>query len=556
VDIGSLVGTSISTRIASARCGAAGKVPPGFSALSVAVVPTGTLVSLNIMSSCPGFGHFCSGCIALLWTSTKLPLARIVLHVSSMMTFWMRRSRSSIRARRVRASFALLVASLCTGCGGDASSHSSGSGDQSQGGQSQGGQSQGGQAQTGGSAGTVADAGQDLGTPLLELPARLAYDCSVSRQVELLNISPWSGGVAIDGGQGPLLLRSESTNWNDARGMGTTTVVSSINVQGARGEPTNVTNFVPGWASCLTTTSVAGVTTALWLQQDLNDQLSYWQAKLNSDGTVLAAPTQLQPSDISALVACPRLAPAPTGYALLFGYVQDQKLRLTLVDNAGVPTVDSKVLLTGAHAEGFLRTSQGFLLAYSNQPLDGSQAETFLMTLDDTGTPTSEPWLLGSNAGSVEFMVRGNEIWAAWVESQGSYSDQTVASTIRIGRFDVNGNRVQSDLRLQRPVEDHAAVDPRWIDFGSDVGLLWSIGSVIYICAGCMPDNHLEFVVLDGTDLTPKSSLLTMSNRSTHGGLLDPSVVRVGDELLVVSSATYHTSAEGTSATIHCTSEK
>jgi hypothetical protein len=88
---------------------------------------------------------------------------------------------------------------------------------------------------------------------------------------------------------------------------------------------------------------------------------------------------------------------------------------------------------------------------------------------------------------------------------------------------------------------------------GDDVGLLWAEGSIIYICAGCVPDHSLKFVVLDGEDFTPRSKAVELPNTLPNGGLLSPETARLGDDLLIVSTVTYHTSAEGASGTIRCT---
>jgi hypothetical protein len=88
---------------------------------------------------------------------------------------------------------------------------------------------------------------------------------------------------------------------------------------------------------------------------------------------------------------------------------------------------------------------------------------------------------------------------------------------------------------------------------GEDLGLVWSQGGVIYICAGCMPDNHLEFVVLDGEDLNPVSAVVRLENAEPMGGFILPQIASVGDSLLVTSTLQYHVSGEGAFGSITCT---
>jgi hypothetical protein len=106
---------------------------------------------------------------------------------------------------------------------------------------------------------------------------------------------------------------------------------------------------------------------------------------------------------------------------------------------------------------------------------------------------------------------------------------------------------------LQAPVKDREAVQPTWVEMGDDVGLLWAEGGIIYICAGCVPDHSLKLVVLDGQSFAPQSNVVELVNPLPSGGLLSPATVPIGDELLVVSTVTYHTSGEGASAALRCT---
>jgi hypothetical protein len=151
--------------------------------------------------------------------------------------------------------------------------------------------------------------------------------------------------------------------------------------------------------------------------------------------------------------------------------------------------------------------------------------------------------------------VRGDQVLAAWsvVSAGSSFEAQDAATTIRLGRFDADGKRQGPLFDLQAPVRDRESIQPFWVGMGDDVGLLWAEGSIIYICAGCVPDHSLKLVVLDGEDFTPRSKAVELPNTLPNGGLLSPETARLGDDLLIVSTVTYHTSAEGASGTIRCT---
>jgi hypothetical protein len=156
---------------------------------------------------------------------------------------------------------------------------------------------------------------------------------------------------------------------------------------------------------------------------------------------------------------------------------------------------------------------------------------------------------------SSHLILRGERVLAAWTEEQGSFKagDGDVAGTIRVGWFDQRGNPVGETHRLQVPVEDQRALEPRWLDFGDDVALSWAKGSVTYLCAGCYPDDHVEFVILDGESLRPVSNVVSVENQVTNGGLRFPRTARFESNILLVPSVTYHTHEEGGSATLACT---
>jgi hypothetical protein len=180
--------------------------------------------------------------------------------------------------------------------------------------------------------------------------------------------------------------------------------------------------------------------------------------------------------------------------------------------------------------------------------------------LDSDGSVLGEPVALEDSAASgfsatvPSLLVRGDQVLAAWsvVSGDSSYDVQDAATTVRIARFDADGQRQGLMYDLQAPVKDRESVQASWVDMGDDVGLLWAEGSIIYVCAGCVPDHSLKLVVLDGQDFSPQSNAVELANTLPSGGLLSPETARNGDNLLVVSTVTYHTSAEGASGTIRC----
>jgi hypothetical protein len=172
------------------------------------------------------------------------------------------------------------------------------------------------------------------------------------------------------------------------------------------------------------------------------------------------------------------------------------------------------------------------------------------LTFDAAGNPYGAPVDLGPDGGSGALVRRGDQVLAAWTENHGTF--QQASTTIRVGRVDLRGNPIGPSDPLQSQVLHQQNVQPRWITVGNDLGLAWSQGKIIYICAGCVPDNRIKFVILGGLNLTRRSEVLDLPSPTTAGGLLEPQLVGSLSNFLLVSSLTYHVSAEGSSATIVC----
>jgi hypothetical protein len=124
-------------------------------------------------------------------------------------------------------------------------------------------------------------------------------------------------------------------------------------------------------------------------------------------------------------------------------------------------------------------------------------------------------------------------------------------TTLRLARFDAEGQPVSPSRVLMNPEPHREQVSPRLFNFAGELGLIWSTGSVIYGCAGCVPDHDLRFVLLDPHDLTPASEVLALPYEGT-GGLLRLTAAPMGSELGMAVHITHHVSSEPATATIRC----
>lgn len=437
--------------------------------------------------------------------------------------------------------------------GGDAGS--SGSGGTQPNGGSGGTSGAGGSSGSGGANEGGTNGGGASNTPILERTPRLEYACSATRPMTLLELGQWSGGTLLPASEGAHLARIEGENftlnevrWSSLGMMGELGTAQTIHAGDAPLDRLRVSPLGERFA-------------VIWGEDRFTDDPVLSFTEVDATGTPLIEPKEL--SFLSAEATDLQIVATDEGHAMVWTSRDTEStstLSFVLIDEAGEAQGTPRVLAEGGGylgASTLIRFGDGFLLTYAHIDYAAELEDLFVAVLDETGAPVREPvrhdGSIGSfgGFGSASAIVRGDRALVAWTEGHGGFELSGRAATINVRWFDTAGEPVGDVVPLQEPVIDQENVTPRWVDFGDDVGLFWSQGTIIYICAGCYPDNHLSFVVLDGEDLTPKSAVLELESPIAQG-LLDPQVVREDDTLLVTASVTHHVHAEGASATLSC----
>jgi hypothetical protein len=276
-------------------------------------------------------------------------------------------------------------------------------------------------------------------------------------------------------------------------------------------------------------------------------------AQVDAAGDVVTAPKPVLASEQPQ--NAPLIAASGDGYGLVWVEYDegDPLMRFARLDAAGdlVGTARRIDTGTGSQITTFVSIGDGFALTFLTYA--GGTSVTALAALDAEGALRRAPVpLTDYYSARPDLLVRDGKLLVAWSHATGGYENSDIASTIRFGWFDANGNPTGETYQVQAPVEDEENVDPHWSVIGDDLGLTWARGGVIYICAGCIPDNRLEFVVLDGETFEPRSNVVSIENQETNGGLLNPKLAVDGADLRVVTAVTYHVSAAVGTALIHC----
>jgi hypothetical protein len=468
-----------------------------------------------------------------------------------------------MKTNRVFSSL-LLLATLTAGCGG------SDSGSGGTGGTSNGGSSGSSGSSGSGSSGSGSDGGGggggggavDPGGPLLERPSGDKYDCSVSRPITLFDL-PWAGFALAEGADGAELtiVRADHNN-PDPNRPGNSITWSTLGLDGTLGSPNTVRSPTNQYLASVAAARDGEKSTIVW-SEAVADGNSYALHSLQVD----AAGTVVTPASVlvtQARSTTAKIVVAGSGYALLWvdGDQSSAKLSFGLLDEKGKLATAPVVVAQGPYlaAGNIAPIGDHFVVSYADYQYSDAGLVSRLLVLDADGRALGSPVAFedsaatGFSATVPSLLVRGDQVLAAWsvVTGNGEYDVQDAATTIRIGRFDADGQRQGPLYDLQAPVFDRESVQPFWVEMGDDVGLLWAEGSIIYICGGCVPDHSLKLVVLDGQDFTPQSNVVELANTLPTGGLLAAEAARNGEDLLVVSTVTYHTSAEGASGAIRC----
>jgi hypothetical protein len=300
------------------------------------------------------------------------------------------------------------------------------------------------------------------------------------------------------------------------------------------------------------------------------DEVELWwsEAPYDGNGKISRVLLDSAGAPANAITSFPDVGPNPIGLqvvragthaALVWTEQQslggESSLQFARVEEDG-ESEPPRALVRGRgwlQAQSLDALADGYLLLYTHIYYADSLNETFALVLDADGSPSSPAVSLGKGAGAASVIQRGKRYLAAWTSEagDGSFEAQELQRSLNIGWFDASGARTGELYQLKTPVTDEEHVDPVWVDMGEDVGLAWSEGSIIYICAGCYPDNELRFVVLDGDDLSPRSDVLELRS-PTAFGLRYPRALRSGDDILITTDVTRHVDAEGASATLRC----
>ena len=429
---------------------------------------------------------------------------------------------------------------------------------------------QGGTLGTGGMVGTGGSSGSGLAgstvagsteLPLLDQPLPTTYTCAATRPVTISSVKAQEGTLGAPlalGAQIAFVVRSFFPGSADlANGV----YASTLSLDGSIAAPVPV-RVATSYQLQPRMIRQDNRTTVVWLEPGAVST-EIWTAQID-DSNAVVGPARSRYS-----------VPVDVAVGHLLMAKQATELRLFWDESdSGSGTASVKTVALSSEGD-FLSTPTSVLnltatiFALSDVvPFAGGYAVSFLagdsaavtlryLTIDAALAPAHQVVDLGAIGFSGwgdpgRLFARDSELIIAKVAATGSYENSNIARFIELSRYDRAGIRLSGPTLLKRPVEDVELVSPRFLGIGDDIGLLWSEGSVIYVCAGCTPNNGLNFVVLDGASLRPKSKVVTFPSPEAHGGLVSAEMASANGETSVVTAVQYHTTSSLASGRLTC----
>ncbi|MBN1655892.1 MAG: hypothetical protein JXA30_19150 [Deltaproteobacteria bacterium] len=387
---------------------------------------------------------------------------------------------------------------------------------------------------------------------LLSASSDARYACETSRLVtpSVPTVSFGNDEILFRRGDDMFVFMTENDAESD---FSARLVVASIDRDGNIGETRIIAKKPAGWINSVQMVERDGSVMLLWLESNPDEGSSIRIATLDDNLEVVDGPHTVL--GIEQDIDQARSAPADRGLALIWTQresLTERSLSFAMLDESGQMTDEPRVVFRsdkGLRLGEFVRFRNRYAATYDEVDEPGSG---YFVVLDEEGMPHNGPLRLGRNANGESLLVRGDEVLVAYTLFGSPYLGADGAHGIRLASFGLDGNRKGQVRAVDSAASDRFLMRPRFIPFGDDIALLWSEGTVIHECGGCMPDNLLKFVVLDGTGGKLVSKPIELINPLDRGGLVRSQGIWNDEDLLLLTKIAFHTTAQLASATIHC----
>lgn len=401
--------------------------------------------------------------------------------------------------------------------------------------------------------------------PILGGPTAIRHRCQVQQPVSQMPDGWWPTFQLTTDGERPLMARSEAHEFGPASRIvvATQTELGETDVQlVAEASP-------PTYLALLDFAARPGGWAVLYSREQaielaIRDEVKLQVIQIPDLQASAIASAQLQAHDQGWWIAFQSASGTPEPAATLLSLDRGGQPR-----GAPVPLISS--------APGNLSyTLAPRAVAWSRRGAADLDRSFYFATLSADGVPGppqkiqdslfwglsfsgSAPQLLAVPEGHVVAFPESEVLWEDGSpidpltgEEEAKNGRKFAARTVlRLARFDLEGLPIGASRALTSPEPHREHVSPTLFTYAGELGLIWSTGSVLYGCAGCVPDHDLRFVLLDPRSLKPASEVLSLPYDGT-GGLLRSTVAPLGPDLQIATYVTHHVSSSPARAAIRC----
>lgn len=387
----------------------------------------------------------------------------------------------------------------------------------------------------GGSPGT-GGGGEVVPDPILEREPAISHDCTEERPMtsEIGATNAKLEGLASFGGEFFVTSIEETFD------------IAKVGLDGVTGEALTIVSQPYVTRSSIVTSDDTSVVT-VWSE---GNSLNF--ARVDGDLQLAANPSEI-PEAADTSVNPSALLPTSTGFALLYGAGDGvtTDLYFLQLDPDG-QAIGAPVLLAalgeqyGASASMTPTGDDGFAVAFTTGSFADGYSVMFTL-IDADGSARFEPKRISQAPGgglqsSFSYYPRrnivkvGDSYWVTFSEDVIDYDTSHGSAIVRLAVVDAEGG---ANLHaLQAPVDQIENRFPSFVEVDGAVGIVWTSGSIIWVCGGCVTDYDLHFVLIDQTALVPASDVVTHVHQ--NNGINAPVVAVDGQDMLTGGNLDFH----------------
>lgn len=410
---------------------------------------------------------------------------------------------------------------------------------------------------TSGSEGS-SDSGTDTAgvdpTPILERDPMISHTCTETHAITQFPAggSSRAEGLVAHDGEFSVLLATATIN------------LSRLTVNGALGATVAIEPQPSSFRRPLAAATDAGIA-AVWTRAGISEMLRF--AVVDDDQQFVVDPIDIPAASGGRVIASALVSHDNGGYALFYGVADNTgatDLFRLMLDADGqaigdpLELADVGTTWAAAPAAAVPTADGGQALAYTAGGLEGN--EVFFVVLNAAGETQFAPNRISREAGdgwSSDFgvgsrrnvMAVGDDFWVTYTESYADFEQMEGHVTVSLAVVDGEGDAQVHTL--QAPTEGTEHRWPSLTEIDDRPALIWTTGTIVWLCAGCISDHDLNLVMLDPDAVVPLSEIVTQA--TVTNGIAGPLVAVDGPDVVTAGSLDYHVATVAASGSLRCT---